>query len=147
KAWPGVARPSVGAAGRVNRWWRNPVAAVTANIEPGAELAGAIADLALAGSEVAVSALAGDDFDGGWQGAVLTFKLAQGGFAVVTIDIEHEDAADRAGGDADVEIRECSPPTINPLRIGSGGVQAGVAGRRLTARLAGENSEPLFGQF
>src|SRR5262249_13558634 len=88
-----VNRPRILSAAMVNRWLCDHVSAVASDIEPSAELAGAVADLALAGSEVAVPALAGDDFGGGWQGAVLTFKLAQGGFAVVTIDIEHEDAA------------------------------------------------------
>src|SRR4029450_9571933 len=43
----GVDRPRICWAARVNRWWRDHVAAVTANIEPGAKLAGAVADFVL----------------------------------------------------------------------------------------------------
>jgi hypothetical protein len=75
---------------------------------------------------------------------MLALKLKQRTFAVLAVDIEHEDAADGAGGDADIEIGERLPPAVNALAIGGGGMQAGVAGGLFAARLAWEDCKPLL---
>jgi len=75
-----IDRPRIWPAARVDRGWRNDVPAVAADIETDAELTDAVANLVLAGAEVAMAALAGDRLDGGRQDAVRLFKQAQRGF-------------------------------------------------------------------
>src|SRR5262249_42608975 len=100
-----IDRPCIWTPARMDRGRRNDVAAVAANIETDTDLTDAIADLAIAGEEVVVPPLASDGLDRGRQSAVNALKLEQRTLAVLTVNIEHEDAAGGAGGDADVEIR------------------------------------------
>src|SRR5262249_28247399 len=134
----GVDGPGVGAPARVHARRRDDVAAVASDIEADADLSDAVADLVLAGAEVAVPPLASDGFDRRRQSAVRALELEQRTLAVLTVNIEHEDAADGAGGDADVKIGECAPPAVNALDVGGGCMQTGIARGLFAARLTWE---------
>ncbi len=131
----------------MHAWRRDDVAAVAADIDAGGDLPCAVANPVLADAKVAMTAFTGDDLDCWWQYAALLFELAQRSLAFFAVDIEHEDAAHRPGGDADVEVGYCLPPAVNAFHIGGGGMQAGVAGGLFAARLAWEDCKPFLRQL
>src|SRR5271155_834715 len=69
---------------------------------------------------------------------MLGLELAQRGFAVVAVNIQHEEAGCRAGGDTDIEIGK-APAVIDPLDVSCGVKHAARCGGRLPTWLAGKN--------
>jgi hypothetical protein len=66
-----------------------------------------------------MSADAGDRFDGGGQGTMLSLKRANSLLAFFAVDIKDPNTGDFAGGDADVVIVG-APPAADDVWIGGG---------------------------
>src|SRR5262249_14661484 len=73
----GVNAPAISGTTRVKTWGRQHITTIATGIESGANGPRGIADRAmLTKAEIAMSALAGDNLDSGWQCAVLRFEIA-----------------------------------------------------------------------
>src|SRR5262245_20283846 len=72
-----VNAPAISSAARVNTWGCQHITIIATRIESGGNTPRRVADCAaFTNAEIAMSALAGDNFDGGRQCAILCFKLA-----------------------------------------------------------------------
>jgi hypothetical protein len=120
----------VRAAVRADARRQERVAARTARVEPGTEVAGARLQRTADVSEMQVAAaLRRQHLNGRRQLPVLVLKpLQRAHAAVLDVDVEHVHSARRSGRHADVRVRPPRPPSGDLFRVGRGVVET-VAGK------------------
>src|SRR5581483_5579201 len=115
--------PLVAAGGDVLRGWGHDVAAVTPDVDAGAEAAGAVGDRAAGVAEPVVAAATAGEGDGRWREAtVAPLQLAQGREpAAVAVHVDDDEPALGPGAHGHASVGPSLPPAAD-----EGGVERGV---------------------
>jgi hypothetical protein len=88
-----------------------------------------------------VPAARGSDYNGRRQFAVLALEFLQLGFGVGAINVYHEDARDRAGGNRNIEVGVATPPLLDRAGVNGGALEAIGCRWSLVTRPARKNMQ------
>ena len=91
--------------------------------------------------------LPGDRFNARGQFAVLSFQLLQFSFGVEPINVQHENAGQAAGSDANIVLWVALPPLLDYAGVGGGVFEPVRTCRPLVAGLAWEYAQSAFSEL
>jgi hypothetical protein len=127
--------PLVGPTGVVDAGRGDDVAAVSSDVDPGSEAAGAVVDVpAGVGEPVMATAASGVNRQARRECPVAALEFGQGPEAVVVgIDVEHDEPAVATGAEGHVGCRPLPPPAGDGVGV-SGGVAEALPGAGVLRR-------------